>query len=40
MRMTVFLNRKQIVIETNLDFAIPYWTKRRKLNKNISWKIA
>lgn len=24
----VFYNNKLIVIETNLDFAIPYWKKR------------
>ena len=27
------------VIETNLIFAIPYWTKRKKANPNIHWKI-
>lgn len=38
--MKVYLNKKLIVIETNLDFAIPYWTKRKQNNKNISWEIA
>lgn len=28
-----------IVIETNLDWAIPYWTQRRKQNPKIFWEI-
>ena len=28
------------VIETNLAWAIPYWTRRKQQNPNISWKIS
>ena len=27
-----------IVIETNLDWAIPYWTDRKKSNPNLFWE--
>ena len=27
------------IIESNLEYAIPYWTKRKKLNPKIYWKI-
>ena len=37
--MIVYLSGKQIVIETNLAWAIPYWAKRRANNKNITWKL-
>jgi hypothetical protein len=39
MRMTVKLSGKTIVIETNLAFAIPYWTKRKRLNNRITWEV-
>lgn len=28
-----------IVIETDLAWAIPYWTRRRELNSKIFWEI-
>jgi hypothetical protein len=28
-----------IAIETNLEWAIPYWTKRKKMNPKIFWEI-
>jgi hypothetical protein len=28
-----------IVIETNLEFAIPYWKNRRRFNDKIFWEI-
>jgi hypothetical protein len=45
--MKVYLSRKRnlmgqltpIVIETNLDWALPYWTKRKKTNSKIFWEI-
>jgi hypothetical protein len=37
--MIVYLNGKQIVVETNLAFAIPYWAKRKALNNAITWRI-
>ena len=36
--MIVYLSGKQIVIETNLAWALPYWTKRKQQNENITWK--
>lgn len=46
--MKVYLSRKRnlmgqmtpIVIETNLDWAIPYWTQRRKSNSKLFWEFA
>lgn len=38
--MHVFHKGKLIVIETNLDFALPYWTARKRLfPKTITWVI-
>lgn len=45
--MKVYMSRKlnsmyqmtPIVIETNLGWAIPYWTQRRKQNSKIFWEI-
>jgi hypothetical protein len=37
--MIVYMNGKQIVVETNLAFAVPYWTERKRLNKAITWRI-
>lgn len=28
-----------IVVETNLEWAIPYWEERKKLNPEIKWEI-
>lgn len=28
-----------VVIETNLDYAIPYWTQRKQANPKIFWEI-
>jgi hypothetical protein len=28
-----------IVVETNLAYAIPYWTKRKQMNPKIFWEI-
>jgi len=44
--MKVYLSRKRnlmgqmtpIVIETNIGFALPYWTKRKQSNPNIFWE--
>jgi hypothetical protein len=32
--------RTPIVIETNLAYAIPYWTKRKRANPKIYWEFA
>jgi hypothetical protein len=37
--MIVYMNGKQIVVETNLAFAVPYWAERKRLNKTITWRI-
>ena len=37
--MRIYLNKRLIVVETNLAFAIPYWTKRKQSNPNISWEL-
>lgn len=35
----VYFNRRLIVIETNLAWALPYWTKRKQFNTSITWSI-
>ena len=37
--MVVYLNGKQIVVETNVAWALPYWTERKHGNKNITWRM-
>jgi hypothetical protein len=41
--MTVFLNGKQIVIETNIAWALPYWTERKRVREKdgvrITWRM-
>jgi hypothetical protein len=37
--MKVFFNGRLIVVESNLAWALPYWTARKRLNKSITWKI-
>jgi len=47
MVMKVYMSKKRnlmgqmtaIVIETNLAWALPYWTNRRKENSAIFWEI-
>ena len=36
--MYVYVNRRLIVVESNMEFAIPYWAKRKQNNKQITWK--
>ncbi len=46
MKMKVYTSRKlnaifemtPIVVETNIQFALPYWTKRKQSNPNIFWE--
>lgn len=46
MIMKVYASRKlnlmweltPIVIETNLAWAIPYWTERKKMNPKLFWE--
>jgi hypothetical protein len=39
--MKVYLRGRSdpLVIETNLAWAIPYWTKRKQVNPNIYWRL-
>lgn len=45
--MKVYMNRRlnacfqmtPIVVETDLAWALPYWTQRRKQNPKIFWEI-
>jgi hypothetical protein len=39
MTMEIYLGKILIVIETNFNFAIPYWKNRKRFNKKINWKI-
>lgn len=38
--MIVYVNGKQLVIETNVAWALPYWQRRRALREDlrITWK--
>ncbi len=38
--MFVYFNNRLIVVETNLDWAIPYWENRKRLNDKIRWVLA
>jgi len=31
-------NLTPIVVETNLEYAIPYWTKRKQANPKLFWE--
>lgn len=37
--MLVFFNKKLIVIETNLAWALPYWKRRKAADKRITFII-
>ena len=37
--MIVYLNGRQIVVETNIAWALPYWTERKRMNKDITWRM-
>jgi len=40
MNMHVFMNQKLLVIESNVEWAVPYWTERKRLRTehSITWK--
>ena len=40
--MTVYIKGRirPLVIETNIEWALPYWTKRKQLNPLIFWQIS
>ena len=35
--MKVFFNRRLIVVESNVEWALPYWTERRRMDERITW---
>lgn len=37
--MKVYFNKRLIVIESNIEWAIIYWTERKRLNNSITFKI-
>jgi hypothetical protein len=47
MTMKVYMSRRlnamyemtPIVVETNLAWAVPYWTERKRVNPKIFWEI-
>lgn len=36
--MKVYFNKRLIVVESNLAWALPYWQKRKQLNNSITWE--
>lgn len=36
--MNVYFNSRLIVVETNVAWALPYWTKRKQQNNRITWR--
>lgn len=32
--------KRPFIVETNLDWAVPYWTKRKEQNPDINWVIS
>lgn len=39
MRMDVYLGQRLIVVETAVDWALLYWTERKRRNPRIRWEI-
>lgn len=37
--MKVYFSKRLIVVETNVAWALPYWTARRKSNPKITWEM-
>lgn len=35
--MRVFFNGRLIVVESNVEWALPYWTERKRMDKRITW---
>ena len=38
-RLNALHQKTPIVIETNLAWAIPYWTERKRMNPNLFWEL-
>ena len=37
--MYVYMGKSLIVVETNIAWAVPYWIKRRAVNKKLKWEV-
>jgi hypothetical protein len=37
--MRVFFNGRLIVVESNVEWALPYWAERKRMNKRITWSL-
>jgi hypothetical protein len=36
--MYIYLDKKRFIVETNVEWALPYWTKRKQINDKITWE--
>lgn len=39
MRMNVYCGKRLLVVETAIDWALPYWTERKRRNERIRWEV-
>lgn len=39
MRMEVYFGKLLLCVETNIEWAVPYWTERKRMNQRIKWVI-
>jgi|Laugrespbdmm15sn_2_1035079.scaffolds.fasta_scaffold75214_3 hypothetical protein len=39
MRMNVYMGKRLLAVETAIDWALSYWTKRKHMNPRIRWEI-
>jgi len=37
--MKVYFNKRLIVVETNVAWALPYWQSRKLSNPKITWEL-
>ena len=37
--MRVYFNKRLIVVESNIQWALPYWQRRRQSDKRITWEL-
>jgi hypothetical protein len=37
--MKVFFNKRLIVVESNVAWALPYWERRKLMDERITWVI-
>ena len=39
MKINVYYKKRLIVVETNLAWALPYWQRRKQLDKAVTYEI-